>query len=580
MAVIALVLLVFASAAIAHITMASWRSTLRVDADTEAANVLGSAINVVDAVVVRYGPQQASTRIETGWHSLPGRDGCESQVLEGCWTAEFTEGTEQVVVPGRDTPVVLPVWRATIAAAARCDRMPTSVADAKEVCEAVTSDATGTQRPAVLVYETSGSLPVLPTLWHSGRLWPESEDATTADCLTAPEDTPMWCAIPQQSRPPAVAYADPSNWLRVGADHIAGAGLFVNTEGRALVLDTCPEGDCEAANPGEYRTLARAHGTEDLALPEGACTADPAVWEWAKIGHNAATEARNTWDSELARFVAALGGDWSVPNVRTEWANTVFVALLDDVADDDIQAVVTPTPTTDDAERAAAEALAQLTGVRAPRDPGTLLEADETSDLTLSAAPNGGMAVAKGSIRITGNIDGDDPNTPELEVLLIVSGCHIIIDGPCDYDIDPTPERQPSPSQPCVDPEPVNAEQDSRERVVMILNNVVIVAAGGIWATDLALPSPPPCPMTDNPDTTDIDETDPGYRAPDLSIVGSVITGHAGVTGRLYGCDGGAPDRIVAGYARTSSLPPDTSRWVEANIAWWPGREDGVWRRR
>ena len=126
LAVIALVLLVFASAAIAHITMASWRSTLRVDADTEAANVLGSAINVVDAVVGRYGPQQASTRIGTGWHSLPDRDGCAVTVLEGCWTAEFATGTEPVTVPGRAALVPLPVWRVTVAAAARCDhnRMP------------------------------------------------------------------------------------------------------------------------------------------------------------------------------------------------------------------------------------------------------------------------------------------------------------------------------------------------------------------------------------------------------------------------------------------------------------------------
>ena len=169
------------------------------------------------------------------------------------------------------------------------------------------------------------------------------------------------------------------------ADHVAGAGLFVNTEGRGLVLTTsCPGGACEAAHPSEHRTLA--HGTGGLALPEGACTADPAVWDWVETGHAEATRVRgdweSRWDSELVSFVAALAGTyWSVSDVRTEWANTVSVASLDDVADADIQpslddvadadiqAVITPTPSTVDAERAAAEALAGLAGGTAPRDP-------------------------------------------------------------------------------------------------------------------------------------------------------------------------------------------------------------------
>ena len=53
------------------------------------------------------------------------------------------------------------------------------------------------------------------------------------------------------------------------------------------------------------------------------------------------------------------------------------------------------------------------------------------------------MVVAKGSIRITGNINGDDLDTPALEVLVIVSGCHIIV-GECvidHYAYDPSHSR-------------------------------------------------------------------------------------------------------------------------------------------
>lgn len=600
-AVIALVLLMFASAAIAHITMASWRSTLRVDADAETANILASATNIVDAVVVRYGPQQASARIGTGWHSLPDRAGCVGTVLEGCWTAEFTEDTEQVTVPGRVTPVDLPVWTVTVAAAARCDRMPTSVADAKELCEAVTSDATGTRRAAVLVYETAAPLPVFPTLLHSGRLWPDEPDnppiTSCADGATPPaHGAAVWCAIPVLSRPPADAYDDPANRLRVEADHIAGAGLFVNTEGRGLVL-TCAAGRCEAADPGEHRTLA--HGTEDLALPEGACTATPAVWDWAETGHNAATRSHDDWelqwDSELVSFVTALAGSWSVSDVRTEWANTVTAASLNEVTDDDIQAVISTVPSTLD-EKRVAEALAELAGGTAPHDPGTVLEADETTEVLLSGRPDGGMALAKGIIRITGDI-----LAPADEPLVIASGCHIIV-GECvmdHYAYDPvslsfvTTETEATSDlyaelQHCEDPDPVDyltvgAPVLGSMRLAstnITLENVIIVAAGGVWAADLE----------PNSDQAIACAYDTGDAAPALSIVGSIISGHAGATSRWHDCDNnlltpiavGSDGReaIVAGYDRTSSLPSDTTGWAEANIAWWPGRDDGIWRRR
>ena len=100
------------------------------------------------------------------------------------------------------------------------------------------------------------------------------------------------------------------------------------------------------------------------------------------------------------------------------------------------------------------------------------------------------------------------------------------------------------------------------------LDNAIIVAAGGLWAAHLEPAAPP---------------NDCLYNAPALTIRGSVITGHAGVTSRWEDCDGdvlNGQETIVAGYDRTSSLPTNTAAWATANIAWWPDRDQGVWRRR
>ena len=173
------------------------------------------------------------------------------------------------------------------------------------------------------------------------------------------------------------------------------------------------------------------------------------------------------------------------------------------------------------------------------------------------------------SIRITRDIQAP-PDKP----LLIVSGCHIIIDGPCVYDTEDTGVVTLADSdseQPCTDPDPANAVPDTKQRTDITLDNVIIVAAGGLWAADLEPVGGLEC----------------DYEAPTLTIRGSVITGHAGVTSRLHNCDGDdeATDKLgreqpVAGYDRTGRLPDDTTAWASADLPWWPGREDGTWRRR
>ena len=493
-AVLALVLLVFASAAIAHITLASWKSTLRVDADTEASNVLGSAINIVDALATgRHDsgqirtPEDACIALHTDytdpsnlvpppscptgptdwtrWMTLPGNpDPCGTRVLEGCWRARFAETTEAVQVTGRTAALAVPVWTISIQAAARCDALP-SPGNADELCVTVTDET-------ALTVETV-TLPVFPSLLYSGHLWPADEDPDTADCVADPPTAPVWCAIPAESRPAAGAQ------VQVSAS-VAASGIFVND----LPGFACSAGWCVIAPGGADDQQARTvQGLPPATLADESCTANPAVIAW-------------TWPSGVAEV------------------------------------------------------------------PTAALPAD------MPPAGDPLMVVSVGRVTITDNIDGDDPNTPELEALLVVSGCHIIIDGPCVYDIeDPgtgviTP-ADPTSEQPCSLPDPADAVPDTKQPFAISIENVIVVAAGGVWAADL---QPAGC----------------AYSAPALRIAGSVITGHAGATARLHDCDGNVlngQEKLVAGYARISELP-DADAWATASVSWWPGREQGTWRRR
>ena len=493
-AIVSLFLFAMAGTAVAAIMAAHMRALVARDADSEAANTLASAENIVDALAMGGGrtPEGACIEVHTdpnnliapsscptdvtdwtSWMTLPGREGCVENVLEGCWTVRFSKSVQTVHVPGRTaTPVELPVWTATVVAAARCDRMPPSVDDAADVCIVVTDET-------AITYETNPP-PVYPTLLYSGRLVPATEDTATADCPNSPDSTPVWCSIPERSRPPADVQV-------TAAAEVFQAGLFVNDRPGFQ----CPDDRCKIAptelNLASARTL---EGLPPLTLEEGACTSSPAVVDWTRPS-----------------FIA----------------DRPTAVLPDDIPAD--------TP---------------------------------------------GLVVASGSVTITETFAA-----PIGEPLLIVSGCHIVIDGPCAFEalIAGYPESAPHDCDgngldlTIYDP-------NLKRRLPVSLTNVIIVAAGGMWAADLTEPASNPCPIPDDPNTN-VDESTPGYQAPVLTITGSVITGHAGATSRLRDCDlpivNGA-EKIIAGYERISELPnPD--QWATADIAWWPGREHGVWRR-
>ena len=504
LAIVGLFLFAMAGTAIALVIAAHTRALLNRDADAEAANALASAENVIDALVANDSPEGACEELHfnypadplnpptgcplgptdwTGWMSLPGRNGCESNILEGCWRAKFTTGIQEVQVPGRDTTVSLPVWTITVEAAARCDGLPDQNNPAAQVCETATDEA-------VLTYETN-PLPVYPTLLYSGRFWPDSENATTADCAIRPEMTPVWCDIP-----PLASASLPADAQVSISTQVAAEGFFVND----LPGFTCTTAYCEIAPlpnvaPESARTL---RGLPLANLADGACSSDPAVVKWAQ------------------------------PSL--------------------IAAIQTAT-----------------------------LPADMPTDMP-------GMIVATGEVTITDSINGDDSNTPELETLLIVSGCHIVI-GECVMDhfaYDPllgtfVPTETEADSGlyaelgQCDEPDPADyltvgdPVPDSMRLAStnITLDNVIIVAAGGVWA----------------PELQPVVGTECSYAAPELIIQGSVITGHAGATSRLWDCDGDSvPEMIAAGYDRSSELPGPEA-WATADIAWWPERQHGVWRR-
>lgn len=507
-ALLCLVLLVFSGAAIARIMAAQWRSTLRVDADNEAASVLASAVNIVEALSTGLDstgasrtPQQACEALHTTtatptpdctpadpatstpagaehdawtpWLSLPSRNGCDGNVLEGCWQARFSTRDIVVHLEGQ-AEQTLTGWEVLVRAAARCDLLPTDTDPAERWCEAVTD-------PAVLSLEPL-PLPLYSSVVGTPVLTQEMIDAALAGGV-------VFGAA-------AAPAANTSVELRGSY-----GGIFINNESGDICTTAASGEEC-GSGAGQVITL------EAVDVVENACSTDPAV-----------EPAVLSWVGGTTQEVSSLA------------AHPGSGVVIVSAAQDD--------PTTSEDER---------------------------------------------SILITGDI-----SAPATEPLLIVSGCHIVIDGPCIFEalIAGDPESAPQACDASALDRSLYDPSRSR-RVPIALTNVILVTAGGVWAADLE-PGPNVCPVPDDPNTPLVDESAPGYQAPSLTITGAVISGHAGTTSIWEDCDNNlltpipvganGREKIVAGVDRIGSLPP-ADEWATADIAWWPGRDEGVWRRR
>ena len=157
-------------------------------------------------------------------------------------------------------------------------------------------------------------------------------------------------------------------------------------------------------------------------------------------------------------------------------------------------------------------------------------------DLDAPDAPR--TIVATGSVYIHQDIPAHDD-----EVVLIISGCHVFV--------------VPPPGT------------DTRK-----LENVAIIAAGGLWSSAL---NPPVNYVTNPPDL------------PRLEIEGSVVTGWAGqvtLTGFRIGAEIGIAGFVPCSFPSAGVLDPVCvdrtlpDGWAAAETRFWPGREYGSWRQR
>ena len=150
--------------------------------------------------------------------------------------------------------------------------------------------------------------------------------------------------------------------------------------------------------------------------------------------------------------------------------------------------------------------------------------------------------IATGSVYIHENIPGD----PTTDVVLIISGCHVFVVPPIDGND------------------------------TLKLENVAIIAAGGLWSSQLD----PPVNYVG------------AYRSrtlnlPSLKIKGSVVTGWAGqvtLTGHVAGVEIGVAGFVPcffdnAGLATCEDRTVPAG-WAAAVTQFWPGREYGSWRQR
>ena len=153
------------------------------------------------------------------------------------------------------------------------------------------------------------------------------------------------------------------------------------------------------------------------------------------------------------------------------------------------------------------------------------------------------VLIATGSVYIHQNINGD----LSTGVKAIISGCHIFIVVP------------PSGT-------------DTRT-----LSNVAIIAAGGVWASELAVDDASRNYIDNPPDL------------PRLNIEGSVVTGWAGqvsLTGHRLGDEIGIAGFVPCFYDVHDPAAPDCedralpNGWGSAVTKFWPGREYSSWRQR
>ena len=553
MAILAMVILTIASVGAVLVIAVDWRATLNRDSAAKAATAAVSAEYLVDGLITAVGPEEARQQLtqplsppdplnpnarEAVWRPVTGEAAC---IAQGCWTATFECKVESAALLGLQTVVAgadcdnlthgseMPIWTVTITAAARCDPDPVdaTLAAARDACRAVAP-------PVELIYEPV-SLPLYSTVLGDGHIAPHRIDDPSD-----PDFSPVYAAVKSE-----LGDGWESLTLVEGAsgeflnDPVAisssQTGMFVNTKELGDICNTGFAGRVSEHDPDAAQNLATAGGG-------AGCVVTP----WGGTG---AIELPNGVGELLSASDLQQRACTATPYV-VEWATTGLV-------DWGTVPPVLPRP----GNRLGVMVRTVDVGTAGTDELHTFL--DGTHPLLAAANPNNPVraVIATGNVYIHDNIDAslprrdlDGDGTPD-DVVVIISGCHVFIvnDGLHNYD-------------------------------TRRLEHVVIVAAGGLWASHLD-PRHPDY-VADYQGGKLNGGSDPaGIDLPTLRIDGSVVTGWAGqvtLTGYAAGDEiaiaGFAPCFFNAGSGCADrELPPG---WAAASTQFWPGREHGSWRQR
>ena len=522
MAILAMVILTIASTGVVLIVAADWRTTLNRDSAAEAAAAAVSAEYLIDGLITAVGPEAAREALypldplnpPTGrkaeWRPVAGETTPRACLAEGCWTVTFSCAVTDARLLGLQTASAsatdcdnlvhgsqIPVWTATITAAAHCDPYPVdaTLTAARDACQAVA--------PLVeLVYEPI-LLPLYSTVLGDGLIAADRNRLDPVYDVVASQLGADWVAVTSVLD----AAGNPAN------DPIAisstQTGLFINTADGNV---------CETRFTNRQVTAA----AQNVATAAGGAGCD--VTAGAAVG--AGTGALDLHN--------ITGEPLSVDVLKGEACEASPPAVVPDV----VEWAVTSLPSTPPA--------GNRMGVQVVhRDIGasdtTVIGHDRLH--TILAAPDAPRTIiATGSVYIHQDIAGDLTTGG---VVLIISGCHVFV----------------------VPPAGINTRR---------LTNVAIIAAGGLWSSDL---NPPVNYVTAYNNGT--------LNLPRLRITGSVVTGWAGqvtLTGHVAGAEIGIAGFVpcffdTAGNATCEDRTVPAG-WAAAETQFWPGREYGSWRQR
>ena len=523
MAILAMVILTIASTGVVLIVAADWRTTLNRDSGAEAAAAAVSAEYLIDGLITAVGPKTArDTLYPLDPLNPPTGRKAEWRPIAGETTprACLAEGCWTVTFSCAVADARLLGLQAASTSATDCDNLVhgseipvwTVTITAAAHCDPYPIDATLTA-----ARDACQAVAPLVELVYEPVSLPLYSTVLGDGLIAADRDRldPVYDAVASQLG---------ADWVAVtsvldAAGHPANDPIAISSTQTGLFINTADGNVCETRFASRQATAA----AQNIATAAGGAGCDAAAG--AAIG-------AGTGALELHNIT---GEPLSVELLKGEACEASPPAVIPDVVE---WAVASLPATLPPGNRMGVQVVHGDIGASDPAVSGY----DELH--TILAAPDAPRAIiATGSVYIHQNIAGDLTTGG---VVLIISGCHVFVVPPL-------------------------AGTDTRT-----LANVAIIAAGGLWASDL---TPPVNYVTAyNSGTLDL---------PSLHIAGSVVTGWAGqvtLTGHVAGAEIGIAGFVPCFFdtAGNASCEDRTvpAGWAGAVTQFWPGREYGSWRQR